>query len=57
MKRRGFLKLLTSLLGLSALGAFLYPFFRFLLPVESGARTRAIEFAKSELPVGATSKM
>jgi cytochrome b6-f complex iron-sulfur subunit len=53
MKRRSFLKLLTSLLGLSALGAFIYPLFRFLLPVESGARTRTIEVAKSELPVGA----
>ena len=54
MKRRSFLKLLTSLLGLSALGAFTYPLFRFLLPVETGARTRTIEVAKSELPVGAS---
>jgi cytochrome b6-f complex iron-sulfur subunit len=54
MKRRSFLKLLTSLLGLSALGAFLYPLFRFLLPVETGARVRAIEVPKSELPIGGT---
>jgi cytochrome b6-f complex iron-sulfur subunit len=54
MKRRSFLKLLTSLLGLSALGAFAYPLFRFLLPVETGARMRTIELAKSELPLGAT---
>ena len=53
MKRRSFLKLLTSLLGLSALAAFTYPLFRFLLPVESGAGARTIELAKSELPVGA----
>ena len=53
MKRRSFLKLLTSLLGLSALGVFIYPLFRFLLPVESGAKARTIEIAKSELPVGA----
>lgn len=53
MKRRSFLKLLTSLLGLSALGAFMYPLFRFLLPVETGAKTRTIEVAQSELPVGA----
>ncbi len=52
MKRRGFLKLLTSLFGLSALGVFLYPLFRFLLPVEAGARFRAIELPKSELPLG-----
>jgi cytochrome b6-f complex iron-sulfur subunit len=54
MKRRSFLKLLTSLLGLGALGVFIYPLFRFLLPVESGAKARTIEIAKSELPVGAT---
>ena len=54
MKRRSFLKLLTSLLSLSALGAFLYPLFRFLLPVETGARVRAIEVPKSELPIGGT---
>ena len=54
MKRRSFLKLLASLLGLSALGVFIYPLFRFLLPVESGAKARTIEIAKSELPVGAT---
>ena len=54
MKRRSFLKLLTSLLGLSVLGAFLYPLFRFLLPVETGARMRAVEVPKSELPPGAT---
>ena len=54
MKRRGFLKLIASSLGLSALGAFTYPLFRFLLPVEPGARVGTIEVAKSELPIGAT---
>ena len=54
MKRRGFLKLLTSVLGLSALGAFGYPFFRFLLPVESLAKAKSVTFAKSELPLNAT---
>jgi cytochrome b6-f complex iron-sulfur subunit len=54
MQRRGFLKLLTSILGLSALGAFAYPLFRFLLPVESLARARSVTLAKSEVPVDAT---
>ena len=54
MKRRSFLKLLTSLLGLSALGAFAYPLFRFLLPVESLARAKSVTLAKSEVPVNAT---
>jgi cytochrome b6-f complex iron-sulfur subunit len=52
MTRRSFLKMLTSILGLSALGAFAYPLFRFLLPVETGARLKAIEVPKSELPIG-----
>jgi cytochrome b6-f complex iron-sulfur subunit len=54
MNRRGFLKLLTSVFGLSALGAFAYPFFRFLLPVESLARARSVTLPKSEVPVNAT---
>ena len=51
MNRRGFFKLLTSILGLSALGAFAYPLFRFLLPLESAAKVRAITLAKGNLPV------
>lgn len=51
MQRRGFLKLLASFLGLSALGAFVYPLFRFLLPVESLERAKTITLAKAELPV------
>ena len=54
MNRRGFLKLLTSVFGLSALGAFAYPFFRFLLPVESLAKNRSVTLAKSEVPLNAT---
>jgi cytochrome b6-f complex iron-sulfur subunit len=52
MTRRSFLKLLTSIFGLTALGAFAYPLFRFLLPVETGARLKAVEVPKSELPLG-----
>ncbi len=54
MQRRGFLKLLASILGLSALGAFSYPLFRFLLPVEAASRTKSVEIPKSEVPLGAT---
>ncbi len=54
MKRRSFLKLLTSLLGLSALGAFIYPLFRFLLPLEIAARARAVTIAKKEIPINAS---
>jgi cytochrome b6-f complex iron-sulfur subunit len=54
MKRRSFLKLVTSVLGLSALGAFAYPLFRFLLPVESLARPKSVTLAKSEVPINTT---
>ena len=54
MNRRGFLKLLASVLGLSALGVFGYPLFRFLLPVESLARAKSVTLPKSEIPVNAT---
>ena len=54
MKRRSFLKLLTSLLGLGALGAFIYPLFRFLLPLEIAGRARAVTIAKKEIPINTT---
>lgn len=54
MQRRGFLKLFTSILGMAAVGAFAYPLFRFLLPVESAAKLKSITLPKSELPVNTT---
>ena len=54
MKRRGFLKLLASVLGLSALGAFLYPLFRFLTPSEASLEAKRVTLAAAEIPVGAT---
>lgn len=54
MQRRGFLKLLTSILGLGALGAFAYPLFRFLLPVESALKIKSIILPKSEVPIDTT---
>ena len=52
MQRRSFLKLLISILGLTALGAFIYPLFRFLLPVEAASRVRTVDIPKSDVPVG-----
>jgi cytochrome b6-f complex iron-sulfur subunit len=54
MNRRGFLKFLTSILGLTALGAFVYPLIRFLSPGEATARAKAITIPESALPVDAT---
>ena len=41
---------MTSILGLTGLGAFLYPLLRFLTPGEATARAKAITIAQSELP-------
>jgi cytochrome b6-f complex iron-sulfur subunit len=52
MHRRGFLRLLATILGLSALGSFLYPLFRFLSPLEALGITKKVTLPKSEIPVG-----
>ncbi len=52
MTRRSFLQLLTTLLGLTTLGAFIYPLVRFFLPVESAARVKSVEIPKNDVPVG-----
>jgi cytochrome b6-f complex iron-sulfur subunit len=54
MKRRSFLRLLTSVLGLGALGTFAYPLFRFLLPIGAEAKAKSISLAKRDLPVDTT---
>jgi cytochrome b6-f complex iron-sulfur subunit len=54
MNRRRFLKLLTSILGLSALGALLYPLIRFLSPIEAAVAAKKISIPAKEIPVGAT---
>ena len=45
---------MTSILGLSAAGAFAYPLFRFLLPIESGIKAKKLIIAKSDIPVNTT---
>ncbi len=54
MQRRGFLKILASLLGLGALGAFIYPLFRFLLPVEAAAKIKKISLPIAQIPVNSS---
>jgi len=54
MERRGFLRLLASILGLSAVGAFVYPLFRYLLPVEAALGPKNLSIPKAEVPVNAT---
>jgi cytochrome b6-f complex iron-sulfur subunit len=57
MNRRGFLKFLASILGLSALGAFLYPLSRFLTPSEATGKAKPITIPQSELPVDAMKEL
>jgi len=57
MNRRGFLKLLASILGLSALGAFLYPLSRFLTPSEATGKAKPITIPQSELPIDAVKEL
>ena len=54
MNRRRFLQVLTSLLGLSALGTFLYPLLRLLSPIPAAVKGKInIVMAKAEIPAGA----
>lgn len=57
MQRRGFLKILTSILGLSALGTLAYPLFRYLFFVKTTSRATAIMVAQAGLPVGAAENL
>ncbi|MBI5196374.1 MAG: Rieske 2Fe-2S domain-containing protein [Nitrospirae bacterium] len=52
MKRRGFLKLLTFVLGSAAVGAFAYPLVRFLTPHEAKTTGEQVTVKKSDLPLG-----
>lgn len=57
MQRRGFLKILTSILGLSALGTLAYPLFRYLFFVKTTSKATAIMVAQAGLPVGAAENL
>jgi len=52
MKRRKFLNLLLSILGLTAAGSFVYPLMRFLAPASGKAKFTQTILKKSEIPVG-----
>lgn len=53
MNRRIFLKFLTSVFGVTALGTFTYSLLRFFIPGEVGVKAEKIFIAKSEIPLGA----
>jgi cytochrome b6-f complex iron-sulfur subunit len=52
MKRRELLKLLLSLLGITAVGSFVYPLARFLGPAAATKKVKQVSLKKSEIAVG-----
>jgi cytochrome b6-f complex iron-sulfur subunit len=52
MKRRKFLNLLLTLLGLTGVGSFAYPLGRFLSPAGGRASVNQISLKNSGIPVG-----
>ena len=52
MKRRRFLGFLLTILGLTAVGSFVYPLWRFLAPGSARAVAKQVKLKQSEIPVG-----
>lgn len=52
MKRRNFLRLLLSSLGLVSFGSFAYPLVRFLAPPPGEVKEKKVMLAKAEIPPG-----
>ena len=52
MKRRNFLKLLTFILGSTAVSSLAYPLVRFLAPPQTKAGGKQISIRKSDIPLG-----
>jgi cytochrome b6-f complex iron-sulfur subunit len=57
MKRRSFLKVLTSVLGLGALATLGYPLFRFLFFFKTTLQKATVIFPLARLPVGASENL
>ena len=52
MKRRKFLSLLLTILGLTAVGSFVYPLVRFLAPSEGKNKVKQISLKRDEILLG-----
>jgi cytochrome b6-f complex iron-sulfur subunit len=52
MERRSFLKILTSILGLSALGTLVYPLFRYIFFVENTSQQAVVTVSRANFPEG-----
>lgn len=52
MKRRSFLQLLLTFLGIITLASLVYPLFRYLVPPRIAEKTRTLVIPKREVPLG-----
>ena len=52
MKRRSFLQLLLSALGITTLASLLYPLVRYLVPPGTAEKARTLVIAKRDIPLG-----
>ncbi|HAR45596.1 MAG TPA: cytochrome B6 [Nitrospiraceae bacterium] len=52
MKRRSFLQLLLSALGVTTLASLLYPLVRYLVPPGTAEKARTLVIAKRDIPLG-----
>jgi cytochrome b6-f complex iron-sulfur subunit len=57
MQRRSFLKILTSALGLGALGTLTYPLFRYLFFVKTTSKKAGIIVPEANFPEGAAKNL
>lgn len=52
MKRRSFLQLLLTFLGITTLASLAYPLFRYLVPPRAAETRRTLVIPKREIPLG-----
>ena len=52
MKRRSFLQLLLTALGITTLASLLYPLVRYLVPPRKAEKARTLVIAKRDIPLG-----
>lgn len=57
MDRRGFLRNVLSILGLTALGSFLYPIFRYFEPPQAKTAARKAVIKKDLIPEGSAKEV
>jgi cytochrome b6-f complex iron-sulfur subunit len=57
LDRRGFLRYVLSILGLTALGSFLYPLFRYFAPPQAETAAQTVVVQKDLIPEGSAKEI